>query len=633
MTTAAPGGDELRTALADGFALQVERWARASGAPGDAARLAGRAARALSLAIGDGHVCVPLHELGELSELSELGEPRGPNGAALRTALLASGVAGSVQAPGTHPLILDDAGRLYLHRHFDAERRLAARLVRAAAAPPQPLGEATVQRLRALFRSDGGAHGPEPEPKTETEPDWQMIAAALALRRRLLLISGGPGTGKTSTIVKLLACLLEQQPDARIALAAPTGKAAARMAQALRERAAQLPPGLRERLPTQASTVHRLLGARPGGFGHDAARPLPLDALVVDEASMLDLALATRLLEALPDGARLILLGDKDQLAAVESGAVFAELSADASLSPACTADLAGLCALPAAAVAAAAPTPPPQAGPLRDSVVWLQRSFRFGADSAIARAAAHVRDGRGSALLAQLREAGGDGALHWLDEPGSALAPRLLRCLHQGYAEYGRVLREQPRDVAAIWQAFERFRVLCALREGPRGVLAINRLLGDALRSAAAAGGSSPWFAGRPVMVLRNDPLRGLFNGDIGITLPDADGAPQVHFATPQGFRALPAARLPVHETAFAMTVHKAQGSEFDTVLVLLPAQRSRVLTRELLYTALTRARQRVWLAADAAVLAAATAQPTLRRSGLLARLREQAAAEGGDG
>jgi exodeoxyribonuclease V alpha subunit len=173
--------------------------------------------------------------------------------------------------------------------------------------------------------------------------------------------------------------------------------------------------------------------------------------------------------------------------------------------------------------------------------------------------------------------------------------------------------------------QAFGRFRVLCALREGPRGTLALNRWMEQQARDALAPGDMSPWFPGRPVIVLRNDPLLRLFNGDVGIALPGADGSPRLHFADAAGgLRAMPPLRVPAHETAFAMTVHKAQGSEFDEVLVLLPAQRSRVLTRELLYTALTRARQCVWLAASADVLTAAVSTPTHRQSGLLVRLRE---------
>ena len=606
-----PLPDDAALALAEGFAAHVATWAQRQGAAEAAVQVARQAAQALSLATGDGHVCL------RLADLQALPSEHASTLQALRRALLDSGVVGTPQDPAARPMILDAQGRLYLHRDFDHERRLAQRLVRAAAAPAAAVDAAARQQLDTLF-----GHG-------DGHADWQKLAAALALRRRLVVISGGPGTGKTTTVVHLLACLLVQQPQARIALAAPTGKAAARMSQALRERAARLPPALRERLPLQASTVHRLLGAHPGGFQHDAARPLAIDVLVVDEASMLDLALARRLLDAVPDHARLVLLGDKDQLAAVESGAVFAELSADPTLGPDCLADLAALSGLPAKAIVPAAPVEP---SPLRDSVVWLSRNFRFGADSAIGRAAGHIRHGRSAELLAQLREAA-DASLQWLDDGSAAPSAATLQQLLEGYAPYFEALRRDAGDVAAVTRAFERFRVLCALREGPRGVVAINRWLSDQARAVLGAGDAagSPWYPGRPVMVLRNDPVLKLFNGDIGIVLPGADGAngePLLHFADPAGgFRALPALRLPAHETAFAMTVHKAQGSEFDELALLLPAQRSRVLTRELLYTALTRARQRVVLAAGAAVLAAAVASPTERQSGLLARLRDAAA------
>ena len=507
-------------------------------------------------------------------------------------------------------MILDAQDRLYLHRDFDHERQLAQRLVRAAAAAPTEVDAAVRQQLDALFEPGDG------------QTDWQKLAAALALRRRLVVISGGPGTGKTTTVVNLLACLLAQQPEARIALAAPTGKAAARMSEALRQRAAHLPQAIRERLPLQATTVHRLLGAHPGGFKHDAAHPLAIDVLVIDEASMLDLALARRLLDAVPDHARLVLLGDKDQLAAVESGAVFAELSADPTLGAECITALAALCGLPVEAIV---PTAPAEPGPLPDTVVWLTRNFRFSADSGIARAAEHIRHGRAGELLDQLRDPQ-DASLQWLDDGGAAPSAATLQSLLDGYRPYFDALRRDPRDVAAISRAFEQFRVLCAVREGPRGVIAINQWLSEQARDRPSA---SAWYAGRPVMVLRNDPLLKLFNGDIGITLPGADGEPVVFFADPAGgFRALPALRLPAHETAFAMTVHKAQGSEFDSLMVLLPAQRNRVLTRELLYTALTRARQRVLLAADAAVVAAAVLARTERQSGLRSRLLDAAAA-----
>jgi len=608
--TPRPDPHDAAQALADGLARQIEGWALARSGDAAVARLAAHAARQLSLATSEGHVCLPLRALCDAAET------RGDI-ATLRGRLRASGVVGSGEPGDALPLILDADDRLYLHRHFDQERRLAQGLHRAATAPPSAVDAAARALLRQLF--DDGAAQPQ-------APDWQQVAAALALQRKLVVISGGPGTGKTSTVFKLLACVLAQQPQARIALAAPTGKAAARLGQALRQHAATLPAALQARLPTRAATVHRLLGAHADGFVHDAGNPLPIDVLVVDEASMLDLALATRLISAVPDSARIVLLGDKDQLAAVESGAVFAEVSADPTLGEPCRDALAALCGIDPATLRT---TPAAEAGALRDSVVWFTRNHRFAADSGIARAAAHIRRGDAAALLEQLRGAD-DPSLRWLDDDRAATGAAVAKQLAEGYAPYFAQLRRDPGDVAGVHRAFEGFRVLCALREGPRGVNALNEQLTRLARAqpAVAAVEDTAWYPGRAVMVLRNDPLLQLFNGDIGIALPDARGALTVTFPSADGgFRALPPVRLPAHESAFAMTVHKSQGSEFDALLLLLPQQRSRVLTRELLYTAVTRARRQVWLAAGAKVLAAAVDAPTLRHSGLLARLREAAA------
>lgn len=662
------------------------------------------AARAVSLATSDGHVCL---DLGDW--LRETGGPTGEHTGALpdradrpnrppagdaavgqrlqhwRAQLLASGLVGTPQQPAGQPLILDDDHRLYLHRYFDFERRLARRLVRCTepvddhggdggsggngGAPADPAAQAALAAMLAtLFKPAAPALASAPAPDLQIAnlqianlqipdlqtPDWQMLAAALALRSRLTVISGGPGTGKTTTVVNLLACLLAQQPLARIVLAAPTGKAAARLSEALRQRAGHLAVALRDRLPAESFTVHRLLGVRPEGseqgpdgpFMHHAGNRLALDVLVVDEASMLDLALATRLLEAVPDSARIVLLGDKDQLAAVESGAVFAELSADPSLSAACRADLGALCSLAPALIV---PRTPVQTSALVDSVVWFDRNFRFAADSGIGRLAADTVAGRSAAALSWLR-ADADPSVRWLDDSATAPQPATLAAIEQGFAPYREALRQGLVDAdapARLTAAFGAFRVLCAVQRGPRGVAAVNEAVSqrfiaslqrDATRAGAAGLAGAPardprsaWFNGRPVMVLRNDPGLKLFNGDIGITLPGADGALQVYFPNAGGgFRAVAPLRLPPHQTAFAMTVHKSQGSEFAEVLVLLPAQRSRVLSRELLYTAVTRARERVWLAGSAAVLAAAIASDTRRSSGLQARLREAMAAAG---
>ena len=655
--------------LADGFAAHCARWAADLGAA--ACQAVTRAARAVSLATAAGHVCLPLDELAESpAEAAELA-----------AALLASGVGGR-PADGRRPLILDPQGRLYLHRYYAYERRLAAAIVSrlaeasASASPARgaggvsesllPAAEAGQQDRRAeneaaegrpMFRrsqkpqapsnascneeaSFGGRRFAFPPyessqalldelfpPRPDGRADWQKLAVALALENRLTLISGGPGTGKTTTVVALLACLLAADPELSIALAAPTGKAAARMIEALASRAGAVPPELAERLPREAHTVHRLLGVTPeaGRFRHHAGNPLPVDVLVVDEASMLDLALATRLVEAVPPQARLILLGDKDQLAAVEAGAVFAELSASPALSAARVERLAALTGTPSLSLrvrdgVSGSPLPAAPAGPLADCVVWLTESHRFAADSGIGRLAALIREGDGAGTVECL--AGGDPALSWLAEAPAFAA------MQAGYRPYVKALRAgaAPTEVFA---AFDAFRVLCPLREGPRSVETVNQSLTRWLRAAVAhphdPGPHSPWFPGRPVMVLRNDPTLGLFNGDVGLVLPDENSELVVHFPDAQGgWRTLPPLRLPEHETALAMTVHKAQGSEFREVLVLLPDQPARVMSRELLYTAVTRARERVALAGPASVIEAACASPTRRYSGLRDRLAE---------
>ncbi len=611
--------------LAQGFALHVEQWLRRQGRDAATVDTLRHAARAVSLATSDGHVCVALAEVAAAMA-------NGISVDTLRSALLSSGVVGTPAAPGSLPLILDDQNRLYLHRYFNYEQRLARRLMRAATAPPCAVSEVARTQLQALFEANG--------PRTGGAADWQKLAAALALRQRLTVISGGPGTGKTTTVVNLLACLIAQDPGCRIALAAPTGKAAARMLEALRARAEHLPGDIRELLPTASFTIHRLLGVMPaGGFVHHACNPLAIDALVVDEASMLDLSLATQLLEAVPDTARIILLGDKDQLSAVESGAVFSELSADPGLGDACRHDLAEWCGLSASQI-----TPPPASQPsaLQDAAVWFNQNFRFAADSGIGRLAADINRSRADDAVAWLRE-GQDTSVRWLDDSGAAPGELTLRELASGYAPYLEAVRRDPTDHAAITSAFDAFRVLCAVREGPRGVVGINELMTRRSREhlgLAPLGhrdGASAWYPGRPVMVLRNDPLLKLFNGDIGIALPaagsDGGSTDELLVWFPEaggGFRAVAPARLPAHQTAYAMTVHKAQGSEFNEVLVLLPGQRSRVVTRELLYTAVTRARQRVAVASSAEVLKAAITSSTTRHGGLLSRLAEVAGPAG---
>jgi len=615
--------------LALGFALHVEAWARAGGAPAEVLPALRDAALRLTLASAQGHVCLPLATLIEESE-----NPAEAGGAeavaSLRAKLLASGVvaeAAPALPAGAHPLVLDGGDRLYLRRHFDLENRLAGRL--RGLARPAALADAAALRERV-----GALLDKLFPPRDDGLPDGQKLAVAQALLSRLMVISGGPGTGKTTTVAALLGCLLTVEPALRIALAAPTGKAAARMLEALRARAAGLPPRLRGKLPEAAHTVHRLLGVtpEPGRFRHHAGNPLAVDVLVVDEASMLDLALAARLFDAVPSGARVILLGDKDQLAAVEAGAVFADLSARRLLRPTTAAALETLAGMAAEAPLAAGSGPVPA---LADCVAWLSESRRFSRDSGIGRLAADINQGEGERALLWLR-ANEDDAVRWLEDAATQPAAATLARLEAGYVPYLETLKQTlagEADVTALFAAFDRFRVLAALHEGPRGLAALNAHLARWLRAALGGhaqdrGAASPWYPGRPVIVLRNDGLLGLYNGDVGLCLPDADGALAVHFpAAGGGFRSVAPLRLPAHDTAFALTVHKSQGSEFEEVALLLPARPSPVLSRELLYTGVTRAARKLQLMGAGPVFAAACAQPTRRWSGLAARLEEQGA------
>jgi exodeoxyribonuclease V alpha subunit len=632
-------------ALAAAFSRQVRQWSIAAGAAAEAADVAAAAARALSLAVSSGHVCWRVPGYAGGAEVDAVGDAPAAPVAIDRASLLASRVVGTPAEPGAMPLILDEADRLYLHRDHDHESTLAAHL----------------RRLAEAHRSRATEPGDAARQWLQRLAPGQAVAVALALRQRLLVLSGGPGTGKTTTVVNLLACLLLDHPTSRIALAAPTGKAAARLAEAIRERAASLPADLRNRLPGQTHTVHRLLGVRGDGRGfvHSATRPLDIDLLVVDEASMLDLALARRLFDAVPPRARVVLLGDKDQLSAVESGAVFAEIGASPRLGAAVRADLTrwlGQDPLDVPGIVLdLGTTAATDRSPLADSIAWLTNTYRFGATSGIGRLAERVRDGQpveALDLLERSREAP-SGDLQWLPttprpgpvllNPSASTAPpapgadELIERAWAGYQPLVDALLDDPTDATRALAAFQRFRVLCATRQGPFGTAAVNAALAARLQQAlsprwpVARSAIDGAVLGMALIVLRNDHGLQVFNGDLGLVLPGAAAAAGAHGAAglsvvfPQAdgrLRRLPVSRLPEHDTAFAMTVHKAQGSEFDEVLVALPPQPSRACSRELLYTAVTRARQRVTLAAPAAVVEAAILSPTRRESGLRDRL-----------
>jgi exodeoxyribonuclease V alpha subunit len=503
------------------------------------------------------------------------------------------------------PLILDRANRLYLHRYWRYEDELAASLLQRGAAAPFER-ELLKKGLARLFPERGDA-----------EPDWQRVAAAAALTRRFCVISGGPGTGKTSTVVKVLALLLEQHKGERfrIALAAPTGKAAARLKESILA-GVDCAPEVAATIPEEVSTIHRLLGFVKGSsrFRHHRENPLPYDLVIVDEASMVSLPLMAKLVDALRGETRLILLGDRDQLASVEAGAVLGDIC-DTGGSHGFSAAFADL-----AAGLSGDRLPLQDAGTaLGDAVVLLKKSYRFAASSGIGVVAALVNAGDGEqALAASRREEYGDISLE-ATPAASALAEALARKILAGYRPY--LSEAAPEEAFA---RFSEFRILCAMRSGPFGVEALNRLVQEELAQAGLIDPQGRWYAGEPVLITRNDYNLGLFNGDIGLILPDPEsgGELRAFFPTGSGMRKVLPLRLPEHEKAFAMTVHKSQGSEFDRVLLVLPDRDAPVLTRELLYTGITRGKKSVEILGEDGIFLGAVARRIVRRSGLREKL-----------
>jgi exodeoxyribonuclease V alpha subunit len=517
----------------------------------------------------------------------------------------------AVGGPGDYkPLILDGDGRLYLYRYWEYQDRLA-RGIRERAGQRVTEIDLGILRdgLERLFPSEG--YG---------ETDWRKVAAFSALTRRFSVTSGGPGTGKTTTVARLLALLLEQAgPGAlRIALTAPTGKAAARLQEAIRRVKGSLdcPENIRESIPEEAATIHRLLGSRPNSpyFRHHEGNPLPLDVVVVDEASMVDLALMSKLVQALGPQARVVLLGDRDQLASVEAGAVLGDICDTGRVHGfsegfrRAVAEVTG-CALPGG--------PPGESdSPMRDCIVQLEKSYRFGRDSDIGLLGEAVNRGEGIRAAALLKDAA-HGLITWRDvPPPHALPTALSTAITRGFEDYLRAA--EPWEA---FQRFDRFRILCALREGPYGAAAVNLLVENLLSRRRLIEPRRQWYRGRPLMVTRNDYHLRLFNGDVGLVLPDpeAGGDLRVFFPSPDGtLRKFHPRRVPEHETMYATTVHKSQGSEFDRVLLLLPDRDSSVLTRELIYTGISRGRQAVELWGVEEIFVAAVSRRIERRSGL---------------
>ena len=463
-----------------------------------------------------------------------------------RSALLACSAVGDGAAQ--RPLVLDSKGRLFLRRYYEYE-----------------------QKLSGLIKARLAKNGEAPE---ESEPGERAVKASR--EARFLIVSGAPGTGKTFTARRIVEDAVRVQPEVRIALAAPTGKAAGRLDETLGNM--ELPH------PIKATTIHRLLGIRPHVVTprHHAGNPLPLDLLIVDEASMIDLPLMTKLLDALDLRTRLVLLGDKDQLPSVEAGNVLGDLAQAAK-----------------------------HGGAMEAALIVLQTNHRFSRDSMIFRASQAVRAGdyeEWEKVASKVVRSNPDPAT-------------LEACVAEELVPHFQKLG-QLRDPVEALAHMGTFRVLCALRRGIWGAEFLNKAIKRVLSpSNDLAEEESALFHGLPVLITRNSPEVGLFNGDVGVVLRDMNDPDQLHAwfqDGTKGVRAVNSSRLPAWQPAYALTVHKSQGSEFQNIHIVLPTEPTQILTRELLYTAVTRAREGFSLWANPGIVKAAIGTPQMRFTAL---------------
>jgi len=533
--------------------------------------LLGYSAVLVSEANLSGNVCIeldhysgrPLFHSGHI-DTAEI--PDGPETNEWCSALRASQCVAEPGQPG--PLIIEH-NRLYLNRFWFYESFTADKILAMLARADSIDSKGIDQQIKTLFTGS-----------QEIDKD-QRIAIISAASKPFSVISGGPGSGKTSTVIRILAVML-----------APTGKAAARMMDSIRQRIDQLEldDDIKSAIPLEARTIHRLLGYRQQAFSYHEQHRLPFDCVVIDEASMIDLKLMYQLLAALPERAQLILLGDRDQLASVAAGNVLGDITGHGHRLDGVQSKIAA-------------------------STSLLRSSYRFNRDSAIGELAQEVNLGRGEAALQLLR--GNDRGLHWFDEPGERVDDAALDWLYDAYQP----IFDSETPAQAL-DAYEKIRVLCATNQGPLGVESLNQMVSKALLARNGIP-ETELFSGLPIMITRNFQELGLFNGDTGVLWSFGNGLRACFRSVEGDIRDLSVTRLPEFRAAWASTVHKSQGSEFDSVLLILPAdEQSEVLSRELLYTAITRARRQFLLHAPGKVVTRAVDSLTRRHSGLALKL-----------
>jgi exodeoxyribonuclease V alpha subunit len=560
----------------------------------------------LSRETAAGHICLDLSEYAGKRLIDKDKNLVFPDFTEWQKDLLAVSTIGS---PGDFkPVILDESGRLYLFRYWQYETDLAKTLIKRAKTEHDFQDSSFVRKMIKKYFPD----------TEDKKPDMQRAAAFNALIKNLCIICGGPGTGKTTTVAKILALMLECSPkELKIALAAPTGKAADRLQKAIASSKTELPCSEKiiSSVPETASTLHRLLGTIPNtsSFRHNKDNLLPYDIVVIDEASMIDLPLLSKILSAASAETSIILIGDKDQLASVESGAALGDI---------CTKDAVNffssdLCKVfrNSAGIEIISSSEKPSPPVLSDCIVELDKNYRFGSNSHIFKLSSAINRGDISGTLAALEEAG-DSVSHIKTSFQAHIKNHLSNIITENFLPF---IKAPSCEIAL--PLLDRFRILCALRKGPFGTRGINSVIEKKLVEMNHIDPAARFYHGRPVMITQNDYSLKLFNGDTGIIFndPDKKGETKAYFKENDNtIRAFHPSVLPEHETVYAMTIHKSQGSEFDNVMLVLPENESPVLTRELLYTAVTRTKEKIQIIGSEKIISYAVSRNIERRSGL---------------
>jgi exodeoxyribonuclease V alpha subunit len=590
----------------------------------------------ISSATGNGDICLDLGSVSEKQVIKEQNDEVPvifPKLDVWLEKLRKSPVVGN---PGEFcPLILDENKRLYLYRYWEYEKILSESIKRRIKEDVKDIDASLLKKsLKRLFPDN---LGPE---KSKNDINWQKVATLTAATKRFCVISGGPGTGKTYTVAKILAILLEQArgDKLRIFLCAPTGKAAAKLSESIKKAKKELncSDTIKQAIPVETYTIHRMLKTIPGSpyFRYNSDNLLPADVVIMDEASMVDLALMSKLISSIPMTARLILMGDRDQLSSVEAGSVLGDIC-----------DTSGMQMFSREYCKTIEKIAGEKLGRglehgidpsmkvyekgqgLCDCIVVLKKSLRFTGKSEIWELSQAVNKGDWKPISAILKKNIGlknnnDRGIKWEElrvssQKHSIIAEKII----DGYSDY--IIAKDPHTAL---EQFNRFKLLCALKVGPYGAYSLNRLAEEVLKKKKLIrtdmSNEYPWYRGRPVLITKNDYNLGLFNGDVGITMPDPnEGVSDLYVFFPEasgGVKRYSPYRIQEHETAYAMTVHKSQGSEFDHVCLVFPDKDYLVLTRELVYTGITRARKSVLIWGNEDVLKAAVSRRIKRASGL---------------